>query len=256
MTRPLLILIALVALCGAGYVGYDRLYATPVVNDLTPEPDPGDLADAPPDPPIVLLKRAPNAATPQHAVNQVDPGWLNRTVAATGIPSVALRAYARAELTAPAGCGVGWTTLAGIGWIESQHGRIGGRSLRPDGRSTKAIIGPALDPSGDFAAIRADADGTRWHGDPEWDHAIGPMQFLPGTWATWGADGDGDGVRNPHDLDDAAAAAARYLCAGRHDLGTGEGWTSAVLTYNQSRAYASDVHAAASHYAAAATQAG
>ena len=78
---------------------------------------------------------------------------------------------------------------------------------------------------------------------------MGPMQFLPETWAAWAADGDGDGAADPRDLDDAAAAAARYLCAGGRDLGTGVGWTSGVLSYNHSAAYVADVRAAATSYA-------
>src|SRR4051812_30346178 len=42
--------------------------------------------------------------------------------------------------------------------------------------------------------------------------AIGPMQFLPDTWATYGFDGDGDGRVDPLDLDDALAAATHLLC--------------------------------------------
>ena len=75
------------------------------------------------------------------------------------------------------------------------------------------------------------------------------MQFLPETWAAWAADGDGDGTADPGDLDDAAAAAARYLCAGGRDLATGAGWSSGVLSYNRSTAYVADVRAAATAYA-------
>ena len=78
---------------------------------------------------------------------------------------------------------------------------------------------------------------------------MGPMQFLPGTWAMWATDGDGDGRRDPLDLDDAAAAAARYLCAGGHDLSSGSGWADAILTYNRARVYVDDVYAAAVGYA-------
>ncbi|MDO9456892.1 lytic murein transglycosylase, partial [Nocardioides sp.] len=191
--------------------------------------------------------QAPGAAAP--AVPQVDPGWLTRTAAAAGLSETALGAYARAELASPDGCGLGWTTLAGIGWIESQHGTLGGRSLGADGYSSSRILGPALDGTGPFAAIRATAETTTYHGDPDWDHAVGPMQFIPSTWETWAADGDGDGVRDPNDLDDAALAAADYLCAGGRDVSTGEGWTSAVLSYNNAGVYLDDVHAAATAYA-------
>ena len=134
----------------------------------------------------------------------------------------------------PASCGLGWTTLAGIGWVESQHGTIGGRSLDAAGRPSTPILGPALDGSGPVAAIRANASSSRLHGDPDWDHAVGPMQFIPSTWETWGRDGDGDGTADPQDLDDAAAAAAAYLCGTGQDLTTGPGWSAAVYAYNHS----------------------
>ncbi len=127
-------------------------------------------------------------------------------------------------------------------------GTLDGRALRGDGHPSSAIIGPALDGSGDVAAIAADASGTALHGDSTWDHAVGPMQFLPSTWAAWRTDGDGDGETDPHDLDDAAAAAAAYLCADGRSL-TGMGWAAAVLSYNHDAGYVGLVHAAAEAYA-------
>ena len=37
----------------------------------------------------------------------------------------------------------------------------------------------------------------RLDGDDTWDRAVGPMQFIPSTWAWSGRDGDGDGVAQP-----------------------------------------------------------
>ena len=183
------------------------------------------------------------------AAPSVDARWVRRTAAAAGIPEAALGAYARAVLGAPASCGVGWTTLAGIGWIESQHGTLGGRSLDAAGRPSSPILGPALDGAGPVAAIRATASGSLLHGDPEWDHAVGPLQFLPSTWETWARDGDGDGTADPQDLDDAAAAAAAYLCGTGQDLTTGPGWSAAVYAYNHSATYVQSVYVAATTYA-------
>lgn len=231
------------AAVGGGYALHRTLYATMPAVDLTP-------AVAPPAPVAAPVARAVRADQPaSSAVPQIDSGWLRRTGAAAGIPEPALRAYARAELMAPGGCRIGWTTLAGIGWVESHHATIGGRTLGADGYASERILGPALNGVGDVAAIPATASSTRYHGDPVWDHAVGPMQFIPSTWDTWGSDGDGDGVADPNDLDDAALAAARYLCAGDRDLTTGVGWTAAVLSYNHSAAYLDDVHAAATAYA-------
>jgi hypothetical protein len=43
--------------------------------------------------------------------------------------------------------------------------------------------------------------------------AVGPMQFLPSTWAAYGADGDGDGITDLMNPVDAVHGAARLLCA-------------------------------------------
>lgn len=148
----------------------------------------------------------------------------------------------------PRACDLAWNTLAGIGWVESQHGTLDGRTLGEDGRADRPVTGPALDGDG-FAAVPATGLGTAWHGDPEWEHAVGPLQFLPSTWARWGADGDGDGLADPHDLDDAAAAAVAYLCADGHDLTSGAGWSAAVFGYNHDAAYVAAVQSAAATYA-------
>ncbi len=193
---------------------------------------------------------APSAApVSSSSVPSADARWVRRTATAAGIPEVAVAAYARAVLGAPASCGLGWTTLAGVGWVESQHGTLGGRSLDASGHPSSPIVGPALDGVGPVAAIRSSAESARLHGDSEWDHAVGPLQFLPSTWETWGRDGDGDGTADPQDLDDAAAAAAAYLCGTGQDLTSGPGWSAAVYAYNHSSSYVSTVYLAATTYA-------
>lgn len=94
-----------------------------------------------------------------------------------------------------------------------------------------------------------DTDGGALDGDVAGDRAVGPLQFLPSTWITWGSDGDGDDVRDPQDIDDAALSAARYLCDSG-DLSSSEGWTAAVFSYNHSREYVQLVFAAADRIAA------
>lgn len=197
-----------------------------------------------PAPPVVPAAPRPAGGHATSAV-EVSGTWVASTAAASGIPEPAVRAYAAATLSvarADPGCHLGWTTLAGIGWVESQHGTIGGRVLEADGRADRPIHGPALDGRGHLAAIR-DAHGG-------WERAEGPMQLLPSTWSRWAADGDGDGRADLQDLDDASLGAAHYLCASGLDLATGEGWSAAVRSYNHSDAYVGAVYDAASAYAA------
>ena len=52
------------------------------------------------------------------------------------------------------------------------------------------------------------------------------MQFIPSTWSIVGVDGDGDGVRNPQDINDAALATGVYLCSGYDSLSTPKGRTT------------------------------
>jgi membrane-bound lytic murein transglycosylase B len=97
--------------------------------------------------------------------------------------------------------GIPWTVLAAIGKVESDHGRN-------DGPSSAG--------------------------------ALGPMQFLPSTWATYG---DGGNIDNPTD---AIPAAARYLLAN----GAPADLAAAIFAYNHSPDYVSTVLSWASTYAA------
>lgn len=87
------------------------------------------------------------------------------------IPAGMLALYRQAARTCP---GLPWPVLAGIGRVESDHGRV-------------------------VAVSSAGAEG--------------PMQFLPSSWARHGVDADGDGDADVWDPVDAVHGAARYLCA-------------------------------------------
>jgi membrane-bound lytic murein transglycosylase B len=171
-------------------------------------------------------------------------------LAANGIPNVALNAYrvAAARMTnSSPDCGIDWSLLAGIGRIESNHGRFGGATLNSDGTSTPAIKGPPLN-GGQFAFIR-DTDGGAFDGDSAVDRAVGPMQFIPSTWKAYGADADGNGKADPFNINDAALAAAHYLCVAGGNLRTDPGQRKAVMAYNHSDSYVNEVLALAHAYA-------
>lgn len=198
------------------------------------------------------------AVTPQPAPaadgRRVSSPWAAQISARTGISEIALQAYGAATLRIgkeqPA-CRLGWTTLAGIGGIESGHGTNDFAYLLPDGRTSQLIVGPALNGTEGTAAIRATEESAKWHGDATWDHAVGPMQFIPSTWEKWQSDGNEDGTKDPSNIFDAAYAAGRYLCASGGDLTTGPGWTGAVFSYNHSEDYVRSVLAFANSYGAA-----
>jgi membrane-bound lytic murein transglycosylase B len=171
-------------------------------------------------------------------------------LAASGIPATALAAYKNAaarEAARKPACGIAWPLLAGIGRVESNHGRFAGATLHSDGLSTPPVVGIPLNGSG--TALIRDTDGGRLDHDTVYDRAVGPMQFIPSTWASWGVDANHDGIKDPFNVFDAAAAAADYLCAAGRDLTTSRGQVAAILSYNYSYDYVSMVMALERVYA-------
>ncbi|SDD03179.1 lysozyme family protein [Actinokineospora iranica] len=228
-----------------------------------------DAANPPKRPPagedrfvVPLLDVVPGAAAPQARptpAGQDLRAWAEKIASETDIPARTAIAYANAELATrdrTPGCNLTWVTLAGVGRVESHHGHYSGSRVGSDGTLSKPIIGVPLDGSPGVKAI-PDTDDGRLDGDPQWDRAVGSMQFLPTTWARWSQRASGDGaLPDPQNVDDSALTAARYLCASGGDLATGAGWWKAVLTYNESRKYGVDVFSGASAYARKAAELG
>ncbi|MCP2162939.1 Membrane-bound lytic murein transglycosylase B [Williamsia serinedens] len=186
-------------------------------------------------------------AAPVAATRQLAPALPSGPL---GIPGIAMKAYKLAADRIGSenpGCKMPWYLLAGIGRIESDH--AGNGNVDSSGTTLTPILGPVLDGSNAGDAVITDTDKGAIDGDPVHDRAVGPMQFIPSTWAAWGADANGDGKADPNNLFDAAYSAARYLCAGVSDVMSPVHRVSSVLRYNQSLPYATEVLAWAIGYA-------
>lgn len=117
----------------------------------------------------------------------------------------------------------------------------------------------------EFSAVYA-AAGKKFHVDPailaavhkvesggrgnttvaSYAGAQGPMQFMPATFRAYAVDGDGDGVANIYDVDDAIFTAAHYLASnGADHRGSVD---NALYRYNHSYAYVNHVLAIARGY--------
>ncbi|MCI0157006.1 lytic transglycosylase domain-containing protein [Leifsonia shinshuensis] len=241
-------------------VGAAVLIAVAAVTALSAAPPPAGWSIAPTasDPGTIAASAPAGAATRRETAaaaasaiaDRVDQRWAVDVSRRTGVAARAVMAYSGAAIAIASeqpGCRLGWSTLAGLAAVESHHGTSGGSSVGPDGRVSPPIFGPDLD-GGSYDAV-ADTDGGALDGDPSGDRAVGPFQFLPSTWRTWGADGNGDGVADPQQLDDAALAAGRMLCS-YGDLSRADRWRAAIYGYNHVDSYVDAVASAANAIAA------
>jgi membrane-bound lytic murein transglycosylase B len=197
-------------------------------------------------------RRAEAAAAARRLQPLVAAARATATVSGSDLTLVALDAYLRAALEVNAedpGCRLPWWLLAGIGRVESGHGTFADSVLDPAGTARPRIVGIALDGSNGTAVI-GDTDGGRLDGDAVSDRAVGPMQFIPSTWARYASDGNGDGVVDPQNVYDGARAAGRYLCTAARPLDVEANRARAVHAYNHSQAYVDTVLGFAAEYQA------
>lgn len=258
-TRWLLAGSVLAGALGALVIGTVLLIGSTSTDPLAPAGADADAAEAPSSlggTPAPGLTGAGDAALEEDRTGAsdplagADPEWIVRVAERTGIGERALQAYATAAqrlAREQPGCGIGWNTLAGIGFVESEHGTIDGSRVSRSGRVSPPIVEIPLD--GTTTDAIPDTDGGSLDYDTVWDRAVGPMQFIPSTWRAWASDGNGDGIEDPQNIDDAAYAAARYLCVTGGDLTTSEGWIAAVAAYNDTIDYNHRVAEAADLYA-------
>jgi membrane-bound lytic murein transglycosylase B len=200
--------------------------------------------------PVVIAMEHPPADfhVAQGALSAPPPPTIVNAPGALGIPMIALSAYRNAEqkmAVAAPGCGISWNVLAGIGRIESGH--AGGGAVDSRGTAVRPIYGPALD--GTLPGNEVITSSSVGGGGVTYARAMGPMQFLPGTWARYASDGDGDGMADPQNLFDATLAAARYLCSGGLNLRDPSQVMASILRYNNSMSYAQNVLGWAAAYA-------
>ncbi len=202
------------------------------------------------------LTAAADADDAVRRVERFEPAFeealMTAPVEGLDFPIVVLDAYYRAELTMAEdrpGCQVHWYQLAAIGRVESGHGTYRGSSVGGDGLTTGRILGPVLD--GTLFASIPDTDGGLHDGDTVWDRAVGPMQFIPSSWKLFGRDGNGDDFADPHNMYDAALAAAEHLCRAHSNLDQPDRYRQALLGYNRSVTYGQMVMGYADGYRAA-----
>jgi membrane-bound lytic murein transglycosylase B len=121
---------------------------------------------------------------------------------------------------------------AGVLEVQAEHVRLG---IPLDGTNNTTPV--------------ADTDGGVYDGDPAVDHAVGPMQFIPGTWRAYARDANSDGKADPENMYDATLAAADYLCKSA-PLTDDAGLSRGYYRYNHSDSYVRNVLAWAHRYAA------
>jgi cell wall-associated NlpC family hydrolase len=179
--------------------------------------------------PVLLLAAATGLISQQASACTTQPPPSPQ--AASTIPARYLTLYRQAGRA----YSIPWNVLAGIGEVESDHGRSTAPGVH-SGANSAGAAGPMQFGTGSAA-------GNTWGGAP-----IHPAIVKTGGY---GIDGDHDGLVNVYDPGDAIPSAASFLQA--HD-GT-SGIQGAIFAYNPSAQYVTDVLNWATRYARSGAQA-
>ncbi|MFD3381306.1 MULTISPECIES: C40 family peptidase [unclassified Streptomyces] len=185
-----------------------------------------------------------------------EDGGIAEGGSAADIPARMLAAYKKAVQQVgkhePKCRGMRWPVLAGIAKVESNHAV--GRNIADNGDIRPKIYGVLLNGSGLGGNTTSfpDTDGGKWDGNSQGERAVGPFQFLPSTWeGVWKGAGGAE-VADPHNADDAALGAAKYLCGNGRNLTKRAQLKAAILQYNHSGEYVANVLGWIDQYTAAA----
>ena len=163
---------------------------------------------------VIVLLVAASPPAPTLAAYSPGLGGPPSTLAKRDIPADYLAWYQAAAQTCP---GLPWPVLAGIGKVESDHGR-----------SNLPGVHSGVNSAG----------------------AEGPMQFLPATFAHYAVNAGPGHPLTPYDPADAIYTAARMLCADGARGGTSVGIQQAIFAYNHATWYVTEVLDWAARYAA------
>ncbi|TQN32843.1 cell wall-associated NlpC family hydrolase [Haloactinospora alba] len=128
--------------------------------------------------------------------------------------------------------GIPWNILAGVGQVESKHGRWDGPGIT-EGHNDWGAAGPMQ-----FGAKDGSAAGNSWGGEPVMDADERPEEG-------YGQDGNDDGTVSVYDPADAIPSAADYLIA----HGAEDNMREAIYGYNHAWWYVDDVMDWANQYA-------
>lgn len=197
---------------------------------------------------VPLLGCAPRLEPPEpqrFPQIEVVADWSRQRAAPYGIPERQLMAYAYAALQveSQSGCTVGWPTIAAIGQVASDHGRVEGSEVGEDGLTTEKLRG--LEVMQLPPIVVSDTDSGATDGDDTQDVAVGPMQIMPSRWEQFAASPEPGRTPDPDNIDDAALTAAHILCAAG-DPSNPEGWDEGVKRFFYSPEAVMEVHRVAS----------